>query len=79
VDNKNITDLEQVLNKFEVELDTKDMQINHMLTKSPESVGDDILLIIQYGPKSKEEIIGTETPLKKKIAPQILQTLQKGG
>jgi hypothetical protein len=34
-DNKNITDLERILNEFEVDLDTKDMQINHMLTTSP--------------------------------------------
>jgi hypothetical protein len=60
-DNKNITDLEQVLNEFEVELDTKDMQINHILTASPESIGKDILLIIQYGPKPKKEITGTES------------------
>jgi hypothetical protein len=46
-DNKNITDLEQVLNEFEVELDIKDMQINHMLTTSPELIGNDILLIVQ--------------------------------
>ena len=41
-DNKNITDLERVLNEFEVDLDTKDMQINHMLTASPKSIGDNI-------------------------------------
>ena len=29
-DNKNVTDLERVLNEFEVDLDTKDIQINHM-------------------------------------------------
>jgi hypothetical protein len=62
VDNKNITDLERVLNEFEVELDTKDMQINHMLTTSPESSGNDILFIVHYGPKPAEEIIGTESP-----------------
>jgi hypothetical protein len=55
-DNKNITDLERVLNEFEVDLDTKDMQINHMLTTSPKATGDNILLIIHYGPKPKEEI-----------------------
>jgi hypothetical protein len=60
-DNKNITDLERVLNEFEIDLDTKDMQINHMLTTSPESIGDGVLLIIHYGPKPTEEIIGTET------------------
>ena len=59
-DNKNITDLERILNEFEADLDTKDMQINHMLTASPKSIGDNILLIIQYGPKPAEEIIGTE-------------------
>jgi hypothetical protein len=32
------------------------MQINHMLTTSPKSTGDDVLLIIHYGPKPKEEI-----------------------
>ncbi len=48
-DNKNITDLECVLNEFEVDLDTKDMQINHMLTASPKSIGDNILLIVHYG------------------------------
>ena len=60
-DNKNITDLERVLNEFEIDLDTKDMQINHMLTTSPESIGNDILLIVQYGPKPKKEITGTES------------------
>jgi hypothetical protein len=50
-DNKNITDL-----------DNKDMQINHMLTTSPKSIGDNILLIVHYGPKPAEEIIGTESP-----------------
>ncbi len=45
-DNKNITDLERILNEFEVDLDTKDMQINHMLTTSPKSIGDNILLIV---------------------------------
>jgi hypothetical protein len=60
-DNKNIADLERVLNECEVDLDTKDMQINHMLTTSPKSTGDNILLIVQYGPKPKEEIIGTES------------------
>jgi hypothetical protein len=60
-DNKNIMDLERVLNEFEVDLDTKDLQINHMLTTSPESIGDDVLLIIQYGPKPTEEITGTES------------------
>lgn len=60
-DNKNITDLERILNEFEADLDTKDMQINHMLTTSPKSIGDNILLIIHYGPKPAEEIIiGTE-------------------
>jgi hypothetical protein len=34
-DNRNIMDLERVLNEFEVDLDTKDMQINQMLTSSP--------------------------------------------
>ena len=60
-DNKNITDLERVLNEFEVDLDTKDMQINHMLTASPKSIGDNTLLIVHYGPKPAEEIIGTES------------------
>lgn len=60
-DNKNITDLERVLNEFEVDLDTKDMQINHMLTASPKSIGDNILSIVHYGPKLAEEIIGTES------------------
>ena len=60
-DNKNITDLERVLNEFEVDLDTKDMQINHMLTASPKSIGDNILLIVHYEPKPAEEIIGTES------------------
>jgi hypothetical protein len=60
-DNKNITDLERVLNEFEVDLDTKDMQINHMLTTSPKSIEDNILLIVHYGPKPAEEIIGTES------------------
>lgn len=55
-DNKNITDLERISNEFETDLDTKDMQINHMLTTSPILIGDNILLIIQYGPKSKKEI-----------------------
>jgi hypothetical protein len=60
-DNKNITDLERILNEFEVDLDTKDMQINHMLTTSPKSIGDNILLIVHYGPKPAKEIIGTES------------------
>jgi hypothetical protein len=60
-DNKSITDLEHILNEFEVDLDTKDMQINHMLTTSPKSIGDNILLIVHYGPKPAEEIIGTES------------------
>jgi hypothetical protein len=61
-DNKNITDLEHILNEFEVDLDTKDMQINnHMLTTSPKSIGDNILLIAHYRPKPAEEIIGTES------------------
>jgi hypothetical protein len=60
-DNKNITDLERILNEFEVDLDTKDMQINHMLTTSLKSISDNILLIIHYGPKPAEEIIGTES------------------
>jgi hypothetical protein len=60
-DNKNITDLERILNEFEVDLDTKDMQINHMLTTSPKSIGDNILLKAHYGPKPAEEIIGTES------------------
>ena len=55
-DGKNATDIERILNEFEAELDTKDMQINNMLTTSPKSIGDNILLIIQYGPKPKEEI-----------------------
>ena len=59
-DNKNITDLERILNEFEADLDTKDIQINHMLTTSPKSIGDNILLIVHYGPKPAEEIIGTE-------------------
>ena len=59
-DNKNITDLERILNEFEADLDTKDMQINHMLTTSPKSIGDKRLLIVHYGPKPAEEIIGTE-------------------
>jgi hypothetical protein len=63
VDNKNITDLERILNEFEVELDTKDMQINYMLTTSPEAIGNDILLIVQYGPKPKKEITRTESLL----------------
>jgi len=54
-DGKNAMDIERVLNEFETDLDTKDMQINHMLTTS-KSTGDNILLIIQYGPKTKEEI-----------------------
>jgi hypothetical protein len=54
-DNKNITDLERILNEFEVDLDTKDMQINHMLTTSLKSISDNILLIIHYGPKPAEE------------------------
>jgi hypothetical protein len=37
------------------------MQINHILTTSPKSIGDNILLIVHYGPKPAEEIIGTET------------------
>jgi hypothetical protein len=39
------------------------MQINHILTTSPKSIGDNILLIVHYGPKPAEEIIGTETLL----------------
>jgi hypothetical protein len=60
-DNKNIMDLERILNEFEVDLDTKDMQINHMLTTSLKSISDNILLIVHYGPKPAEEIIGTES------------------
>lgn len=51
-DNNNITDLERISNEFETDLDIKDMQI----TTSPILIGDNILLIIQYGPKSKKEI-----------------------
>lgn len=51
-DNKNVTDLERISNEFETDLDIKDMQI----TTSPILIGDNILLIIQYGPKSKKEI-----------------------
>jgi hypothetical protein len=42
---KNATDIERILNEFR-ELDTKDMQIDHMLTTSPKSIGDNILFII---------------------------------
>jgi hypothetical protein len=55
-DGKNATDIERVLNEFETDLETKDMQINLMLTTSPKSMSDNILLIIHYGPKPKEEI-----------------------
>ena len=54
-DGKNATNIERVLNEFEIDLDTNDMQINHMLTTS-KSTGDNTLLIIRYGPKTKEEI-----------------------
>jgi hypothetical protein len=37
------------------------MQINHMLITSPKSIGDNILLIVHYGPKPAEEIIGIGT------------------
>lgn len=60
-DNKNVTDLERILNEFEVDLDTKDMQINHIIT-APKSIDDNILLIVHCGPKPAEEIIGTENP-----------------
>jgi hypothetical protein len=55
-DGKNATDLERILNELETDLDTKDMQmqINNLLTTSPKSIGDNILLIIHYGPKPKE-------------------------
>jgi hypothetical protein len=35
-------------------MDTKNMQINHMMTTAPKSNGDNILLIIHCGPKITE-------------------------
>jgi hypothetical protein len=60
-DGKNATDIERILNEFELEMDTKDMQINHMVTTAPKSIGDNILLIVHCGPKPKEAI--TESAL----------------
>jgi poly(3-hydroxyalkanoate) synthetase len=59
---KNRERLEHDLNAFETELDNNDLQINHILTTPTKWVKDNkVFLIVQYGPKPKEVIIGTES------------------